>query len=450
MADPLSQAPGYPDDVYTSLPTLLARGAGHFAQRTERDVWLTGAVSVLSACLPRVGFWNADGFYRPHLMACVVAPASSGKGVLRYAHALGTQVERLLRTEYGRELADWEDHKAFLSKGQTAPPKPPMRKLYVSANASAAAFFDAIGASDDLPGGGGHNLVFETEIDTLAASQAQEWGDFSDVLRKAFHHERHSVERKERELVVERLELAMCISGTPEQFLRLFGTAENGLFSRFGFYIFSGTRAWRDQRPTDHSRDRYGYFADAARAVRELFLGLRTRERRLEVVLSDAQWDLHTATFRAMLDSVVEAGRAPETDATVKRAGIMAVRIAAVLATLRASERGDDLYRLPCIQTADEDVRCGLLMARTWTQHAAMLLTHMPGPERVVMRARDLRQDAFFDALPEEFTGAEAVLIGADMEHSRRSVYNYLKTLLEDSRLANPSRGLYTKTRLEG
>src|SRR5690606_21760497 len=101
--DRLEHAPPFPTTVYATLPAPLRLAAGHFAAGAERDVFLTGALTVLSGMMPKVQAYNIDGAYAPHLLSIVVAPASAGKGALRYARGFGYSTQKFIEAEYERE-----------------------------------------------------------------------------------------------------------------------------------------------------------------------------------------------------------------------------------------------------------------------------------------------------------------------------------------------------------
>lgn len=447
--DVLERAPAFSADTYRNLPAMLRLGAGHFPEPHEKDVWLTGALSVLSASTPNLGAWHSDGWYAPNIFTCVVAPASSGKGVLKYARRMGEGVNRMLlaQSEGAREL--WEEAK----KAKTAEPgaEPPRRSLFVGANASSAAFIRALQANDT-------SCVFETEIDTLVAAQSQEWGNFSDVIRKAFHHEDVLVERVGERVTLRPL-LSMCLAGTPEQFLRLIGTAENGLFSRFGFYVFASDDEYRSQRPTRGSRERFDYFLQAAEDVRRMYEALAYRAgagetRRLAVELTGGQWDEHDRLFAGALGAVDDQDRPDETKATVKRMGVVALRLATTLTAIRhyETEGQGGLSGAKVLHCTDEDAEAAMLIAGKWLEHAAMLLTHLPNAENKMMRPKRKNEELLLAALPAEFSRAEAQVAGEGMGMSTRSVDRYLKRLTEGAHLSRTGGeyGSYVKVYTNG
>ena len=106
--------------------------------------------------------------------------------------------------------------------------------LFLPANSSST------GLQELLQNNQERGILFETEADTLNIILKQDFGDYSDVLRKAFHLESIVYYRrgnKEYKSISEP-KLSVIISGTPNQLTKLIPSAENGLFSRFIIYLF--------------------------------------------------------------------------------------------------------------------------------------------------------------------------------------------------------------------
>jgi hypothetical protein len=99
----------------------------------------------------------------------------------------------------------------------------------------------------------GIGLLFETEGDTLSQTLKSDYGNYSDTLRKAYHHETISLSRrKDREyLEVKNPRLSVVLAGTPEQVRRLIPDTENGLMSRFIFNMLPYKRYIRNVFATD-------------------------------------------------------------------------------------------------------------------------------------------------------------------------------------------------------
>ena len=88
-----------------------------------------------------------------------------------------------------------------------------MRMLIIPANSSASSFLNILNDNE------GRGLLFETEGDTLSQTLRSDYGNYSDVLRKAFHHEQvNQSRRKDREFVdISEPCVSVALAGTPEQ-----------------------------------------------------------------------------------------------------------------------------------------------------------------------------------------------------------------------------------------
>lgn len=83
-------------------------------------------------------------------------------------------------------------------------------------------------------------FAYDSEVDTLVQSNARkDFGGYSDILRKVFHHEPLSRQRKSEgeSYIVREPRLAVMLSGTPYQLRKLIPSEENGLFSRLLYYV---------------------------------------------------------------------------------------------------------------------------------------------------------------------------------------------------------------------
>jgi len=207
--DDVEDTPLIPDEVYTLLPTFLKEAVRIFDDKRQRDVVLTGALSIIGGSLDKVSGVYHQHILFPNLYAFIVAKAASGKGALKYSKMIGQAL-----------------HAYYLKQGHVPP-----KILYIPANSSASAVIR------HLKDSGGKGIIVETEADTLNNSIKQEWGNFSDMLRKAFHHEPISISRTANNQFdeVEQPRLSIALSGTPNQILGLIPSAEDGLFSRFLF-----------------------------------------------------------------------------------------------------------------------------------------------------------------------------------------------------------------------
>ncbi len=241
------ELPSLPDEVYDNLPSFLREVVDNAISPGDRDVILLGAFVCLSSCLTNICGVYDERIVYPNLYLFVVADAGMGKGTLTLCRELVVpinrklhELSRRLEEEYKTALAEYgKDKKNFTGM---APTEPPMRMLIIPANSSASSFLKILADNN------GAGLLFETEGDTLSQTLKADYGNYSDVLRKAFHHEPISLSRrKDREYCeVNTPCLSVALAGTPEQVGRLIPDAENGLMSRFIFYIIRFRRNIRN------------------------------------------------------------------------------------------------------------------------------------------------------------------------------------------------------------
>ena len=303
----------------------------------------------------------------PQFYTAIVAGAAGGKGAVRQARELTSKVDAHIRERYEHELERWKQGReaAEMAKEPFTEPRPPERSLMLPANTSAAFFHRGLADRDERA------LVIETEVDTLTNAMGQEWGQFDDTLRKAYHHEPVSYGRKAEGTVALRgPHIACVLSGTPGQFTRLMGSTENGLYSRFATFAFDTVDAWRSQQPHREAIEKAERFAGVyADEVMSLFLELQGRPEAIRFKMTNEAWAEHTQTFSAALRRAQLEGKGHMAD-VLKRAGVVAFRAAMILSVLRLHAAGVDLSRVDTIEADLVDVRTALQLATTYAEHS--------------------------------------------------------------------------------
>ena len=263
--DVLRSTPLIPQSVYDNLPPILFESCNVFSDLRERDTFLTGAMAILSGCLPNVsGVYSGNVVY-PSLFSFILAPAASGKGALKFAKALADKYHDKMVAESKEAFKIYEENlaafkmlksKSKLEEGQGMPVAPQFKVVYIPGNTSNAKVIQHLDCNE------GKGIICETEADTLGQTFKNEWGSYSDMLRKSFHHEKISVSRKtDGEFVeVNEPQLSVALSGTPKQIFNIISSAEDGLFSRFIFYVFKTDAVWMDVSPKGNPVNLTDYF----------------------------------------------------------------------------------------------------------------------------------------------------------------------------------------------
>ncbi|MBK7678193.1 MAG: DUF3987 domain-containing protein [Chitinophagaceae bacterium] len=256
--------------------------------------------------------------------------------------------------------------------------------------------------------------------------QKQDWGDYSPILRSAFHHEKISISRKTGNEYVEINEprLAVALSGTPAQAPRLISSAEDGLFSRFLFYAFKNNIEWQDPSPKSNTIVYNDHFEALSDQILQLINLLEQSPTMVE--LQPSQWQIINTTFPKMLSEVVTF-TSEDAAGVVYRLGLVLFRICMIFSALRKHENGDMTETIIC---TDEDFNTALLIVQTYLQHSLLMFNNLPKQNESMQFHSGDGKRKFFEALPKEFTRKEATEIGTKFKLSARTVDDVLKSCL--------------------
>jgi hypothetical protein len=448
----LHATPIFPDELFPDLPVILKEPCSLLEDTRERDVFLTAAISILSGCIPATkGIYDRREFY-PNLYSFILAPPASSKSVMTFAKQLGAGLHKSLKEQsktaldkYKKDLIEYNRRQSRLlkSKKQSAlfeateenePVKPPVKLLFIPANTSAAMF------RQHLADNGGSGILCETEADTLGNVLQQDWGKYSDLMRKCFSHEDDANSRKS---VVEFMELesprlSIALSGTPNQVLRLIPSSEDGLFSRFLFYIFAVKPHWRDVSPQQGSVNLTEYFREKSQEVIEMHNFLAAHPT--EFHFSRSQWTHHFDTFQRLLKETYLLN-GDDALASVFRMGVIFFRMAMLFSALRKFERRDTTTVIYCSETDYETVQ---RLANVFIQHTLFLLEKLPKTGTAAFNNLPNNKRLFIEKLPAEFRRKDAVEMGEGYGLSRATVDRMLETLT-GSYFECAQHGVYSK-----
>lgn len=424
----LFNTPRLPGEIYDNLPSILRESADLFMDAAEKDVFLIGALTVLSGCLPNIRGIYFDEPHSPQLYAFIAAPAGSGKGKMKWARYFGQAIHDHL---VEKSRAEYEDYKRELERYSNLPPRdrleeerpqePPQKMFFIPANSSSSAIIQAL-ADNDFTG-----VIFETEADTLANTFKQDWGNFSDVLRKAYHHESTSLfRRKDREFIdIKEPHLAVALSGTPGQIYNMMPDMENGLFSRFLYYAFEDESEFKNPFVSHQQTDYIHFFEEKGRQVFEYYHRLRRLKRPVNFSLTPD----HARDFTVQFDMMLKRNKlllGNDFDANIKRLGLIAFRIAMILTSLKILE-GDQLGDVMICN--DKDFTTALTITTTLEKHAIAVFRNIPG-----YQLKGIKQK-FFDVLPEKFDRQiylkKAEELGIKEKAAEKYIGQFKKHLLE-------------------
>jgi len=419
------------NDIYDNLPEVLKTACKHFSER-ERDVFFISALTVLSGYFNNVkGVYDGKIIY-PNLYSFIVANAASGKSAAKYAKAFGkthhdalTKTTQEAMTSYALAKSQYE--KAKKSKGADGlkePVKPKNKVFFFPGDSSEASLVSLIADND------GKGCIFETEADTISGANKQEWGGFSHILRKNFHHEDISRSRKTDDEYTEIQDprFSFLTTGTPDQVIRLIPSAEDGLYSRFLFYCFEIPYEWRSVY-TMEITDSVDVIIDEI--GKEFSNGNKNKEPRT-FNITKTQGDRLNETFRAKLEEL----KIEQNDTAVSvlfRHGLMVYKIAMVLSILNSKDKDiicADLYF---------DISLSLV-THVFYENSYQLLKKMGGKT-----VKTSSYKVVYEFLPDSFTRKQAVQVFKKAGLKERSTDAYLVKMANDGLIAKKAHGAYEK-----
>ncbi|WP_234567492.1 DUF3987 domain-containing protein [Rhodohalobacter sp. 614A] len=414
------------DHIYQRLPKSIKDLTGLIDKNYMKDIFLLASLTVISSQLNNVLIEHIDKSYSPDFFALVIASAASGKGFAYKARNLARVLnDHILDRIYSLSSSDSGKH----NKTQNM--------LFLPANSSDRAFYDQLQANK------GRGIIFETEIDTMLKAFKQDWGNFSDLLRKAFHHEDLSINRKGDQFIIANPSLSVFLTGTPDQFRNLFQNTENGFYSRFLIYAYSPPYEWQSHQPTKDSKVLEELIIKTSERLYELNTILLNRELPLYVTLNPSQWNLLDSTFEEILMNYFNKGYSDVLISTVKRGAIIALRISAILTMVRLmDEISDSIRTRATVVPQTEDIQTAIDIVTATLEHSRQMYMQE-------LQHRDISYDPFIDSifirLPERFTTSEAIQIGESLGCPERTLKRKLSKLISRGRLKKVAHGHYEK-----
>ena len=419
---PEEQMPTLPDAVFDTIPEFLKHITQVATTKEERDILLLGSLVTLSVAFPKLIGKYGDNPVNTNLFIFISAKASAGKGILIHCRKLVEPIHLALRNQAKimkqQFEVDMQEYNA--NKGKDAntekPQKPPQKMLFIPANNSATGFLEILGDSDK------RGLIFETEGDTLAKAFKSDYGDFSDGFRNAFQHEPISYYRRtDKEYVeIDRPCLSALLSGTPKQITTLIPNAENGLFSRFMFYVMNMELIWKD---VFASKTENGLDVHFEKLGNEFFSLYQTLQANPDVHFSlTPSQQLQFNQFFEKMQTLYVNIQEEEIISSVRRLGLIAYRIMMIFSALRIMEDGEITTSLYC---NDTDFQNTLDMITILVKHSSYVYsqiaqeTYKPKPKH--------KKEQFLENLPYHFNRQTYVATALSLGITDKSAQRYIK-----------------------
>ena len=442
------------------LPVTIQRTLEGQNTAVEQDKVILSDLNLLAMAEPNVyGIYGDKRVYTPFYLFVLGLAGISHKGAIDDMKHLLMPIEHHMQSQYYAQLAEykerhaeWEARKSQRGRGAESagvePEEPVYRSLFVSADSSAAAL------KQDLYSFGGRGLIFSTEADTLTQALSQEWGQFTDVLRMAFHHESvTSTRTKDKQhIVIEEPQLGMLVTCTPKQIMSLLSPKqnENGSSSRALFYCAKETLEWRNPfSGKEPIADRYREIGQSIKHMYDLLTG--RQKNRIQILLTEEQQQAFNVHFQPLLPEQVGL-YGVEFAAFIVRIALVAFRMMMVLTTLRNFEHGNlaDPQQQAFVCT-DDDFETAMTIIDCLVSHTAYVYNTLlrPSDEHPVnVQSLKPREHQLYQALSDEFTTKQfeqtAKALGIPLKTAQRYLGNLITRYQMISRI---SQGHYVKNK---
>ncbi len=381
--------------IIDNLPPLLKDACNVFTDEVEKEVFLLGALGIVSGILPNVKGKYRKDWIESNLFVYLLGAYGGGKGGLKYARNLAYYINKAKKEErlqlfkdYEREKLIYKKDLAAFNKGKggneppTKPTPPPTLMLFIPVNNSKSGVYQLLKENE------GRGIMFETEGDTLADALKQDYGSYSDLLRKSFHHEFLELFRRlnNETIEIENPCLSVVLSSTPDQLKTLIPSPENGLYSRFLYYYIKEEQ--RFLNVFNDEEDYSGKILEYGREYEALYNHLKPLKKPIYFRLRKPQQDSFNQFFGGKKAAIIE-GISPTMSGTANRLGVIAFRLMMIFTTLRHFSEGKLSGTIYC---NDIDFQNALDIVEKLEEHAINVYEFLGSEPDKKKLALDLRK----------------------------------------------------------
>lgn len=452
--------PHFPAFIYDMLPPFLKEVLGNCISEDDRDMMLMGTLTCISATLHNVvGEYNHDDWH-PMLYFFVMADAGMGKGSLKYCREIVAPIHNELREASERLMKEYKESKSENKPGEKtasdADEAPHRRTLFIPTNSSAASVIQQLDNNDGI------GLIFDTECDTLSAILKSEYGDYSTIIRKSYHHEPIDLSRRKDDeyRVIERPMLAICLSGTPGQLYTLTPQVEDGTFSRITCYHIPFKAEFRDvlvESANTNSdsytlRDRFFQLSKLYKQRRESFF----RGGKYRIVIPQEYCKKFNEHFRQMNQEVVD-DISHDMQSVVRRLAFTVFRIMMVLTAIRFMDETPNPSALTpkdgssiVLRCSKDDFDIAMAIGDVLIYHTVYCYAHLPQSKvttnvqgEIVTKKSKMEQ--LLAALPDKFDRETYRAVSMEHGYPVSTTAKWINEYIRQGRLEHVSQNSYRK-----
>lgn len=207
--------------------------------------------------------------------------------------------------------------------------------------------------------------------------------------------------------------LSVLLSGTPGQISKIIRSRNDGLLTRFMFYIYDQEPNWLPTQQDSSNQSLTSYFREKSIEIHKLRLHYSAANYTFE--LTPEQKIIFDLFFADQLKFYTDS-YGPEVKSIVIRMGLICFRIMMILTALTYFEHGRSETRLICTLS---DFDLALRLITVYIRHSLIVFSLLPDDTS----ASNQTHEKLFNALPNgRFTRSDALTIGQTLGMSTRNV----------------------------
>lgn len=425
---------GIDDHVFDELPTLLQQICYPITERHERDLLFLASLGVLSNIIPVKGIYDKRTTF-PNLFIFITAPASAGKGVMKWAEKLGRPIHQNKKKAYKIEL---EEYKKLDKEEQKSVSKPVEQSFYIPGNTSISAMINQLSKNN------GFGVIIESEADVLNTVMKSDWGNISEIFRKGFEFEPISMLRidSENTFEINNPQLSVILTGTRNQLIEFIPSPENGLFSRFIFMEFPLIKKWKNVHDNTINFD--SYYGSISNELLEYYTKLNGNY--LFVVLSKEQKVLFNNRFQKY-QKQYDILFGESIIASIRRIGNIHFRICLLLTGIRKMYEMDKIKVNEHIHCSDVDFEIANSLTEFFLNNLKTIFSYLPNTPKVI-KILKRKEAILFESLSDKFSFSEFKNVAITLKIAESTAYGYLKRFLKNDLVERFEHGIYLKLKV--
>lgn len=417
-----------PELVYENLPGVLKNLTDSFSER-ERDIVLLSSIGALSSCIPNVfGIYDEHKIY-PNLFILIIAPPASGKGTMNFSKILIQKIHAKILDDSKIAISICQAEKKN-EKEKNYSECPHLELKIIPANISTSEMYSYLNVSKNGV------LIIESEADTISNLLKNDWSNYSDLLRKAFHHENLSLSRQmdNRYIEINEPKISLVASGTPDQLQPLIKSRENGLFSRFLLYSFDEISCFKNVF-APKANNYKEIFEKSGDIVYNLYRKLFQLKEELPFRLTENQHKRFLKDFTFIHEEIIK-NHSHSVIPNLNRHGLMMFRLCMILTVLRNETNISGESELIC---SNRDFLIALKIIKIVLKHA--IINHNALSDGGLS---DQDEEILFSLKP-SFTRKEAIEVGEKLNVPLRTIDDKLKQWQKKKAIKKVEQGKYKR-----